>query len=125
MGLGVCSTHRATYAEVHAFERVLRERRAPGKRDAVRIEKLQAKMQEAAEAIDATMGPDDEDSRINPADTPAFQRNSTNSLAMGLPRPCCSAIIATSLFWSPSVDSGSCYFSDVKPDLVGAARLAS
>ena len=91
----------------------------------MRIEKLQAKLQEAAEAIDAAMGPDDEDSRINPADTPAFQRNSTNSLAMGLPRPCCSAKIATSLFRSPSVDSGSCYFSDVKPDLVGAARLAS
>ena len=56
----------------------------------MRIEKLQAKMQEAAEAIDAidaidaTMGPDDEDSRINPPNTPAFQRNSTNSLAMGV-----------------------------------------
>ncbi len=84
MGLGGCSTHRATYAAVQAFERLLRERRAPGKRDAVRIEKLQAKLQEAAQAIDAAMGPDDEDSRIHPADTPAFQRNSTNSLAMGV-----------------------------------------
>lgn len=125
MGVGGCSTHRATYAQVQAFERASRQRRTPGKRDAARIKKWQAKMQEAAQAIDAVMAADDEDSRINPPSTPAFQRNSTNSLAMGLPRPCCSAIIATSSFRSPSVDSGSCYFSDVKPDLVGAARLAS
>lgn len=51
----------ATYADLQAFQRAPRERRTPGKRDAVRIEKLQAKMQEVAEAIDAAMDADDED----------------------------------------------------------------
>ncbi|MBN9405521.1 MAG: ParB/RepB/Spo0J family partition protein [Burkholderiales bacterium] len=51
----------ATYADLQAFQRAPRERRTPGKRDALRIEKLQAKMQEVAEAIDAAMDADDED----------------------------------------------------------------
>ncbi|ODS92565.1 MAG: chromosome partitioning protein ParB [Comamonas sp. SCN 65-56] len=51
----------ATYADLQAFQRAPRERRTPGKRDALRIEKLQAKMQELAEAIDAAMEADDEE----------------------------------------------------------------
>ncbi|MDX4953637.1 ParB/RepB/Spo0J family partition protein [Delftia acidovorans] len=50
-----------TYADLHAFQRAPKERRTPGKRDALRIEKLQTKMQEVAEAIDAAMEADDED----------------------------------------------------------------
>lgn len=51
----------ATYADLQAFQRARRERRTPSKRDAQRIEKLQAKMQELGEAIDAAMEADDED----------------------------------------------------------------
>ncbi len=51
----------ATYADLQAFQRAPRERRTPGKRDALRIEKLQAKMREVAEALDAAMEADDED----------------------------------------------------------------
>ena len=51
----------ATYADLQAFQRAPRERRAPGKRDALRIEKLQAKMREVAEALDAAIDADDED----------------------------------------------------------------
>ena len=51
----------ATYADLQAFQRAPRERRTPSKRNALRIEKLQAKMQEVAEAIDAAMDADDED----------------------------------------------------------------
>ncbi|WP_175866123.1 ParB/RepB/Spo0J family partition protein [Burkholderia contaminans] len=57
----VDATPGVTHADLHAFQRAPRERRAPGKRDAQRIEKLQAKMQEVAEAIDAAMDADDED----------------------------------------------------------------
>ena len=57
----VDATPDMTHADLHAFQRAPRERRAPGKRDAQRIEKLQAKMQEVAEAIDAAMDADDED----------------------------------------------------------------
>ncbi|CAQ44874.1 ParB/RepB/Spo0J family partition protein [Stenotrophomonas maltophilia] len=51
----------ATYADLHAFQRAPRERREPNKREAQRIEKLQAKMQKIAEAVDAAMDADDED----------------------------------------------------------------
>jgi ParB family chromosome partitioning protein len=51
----------ATYADLQAFQRAPRERRTPGKRDALRIEKLQAKMREVAEALDAAIEADDED----------------------------------------------------------------
>ena len=51
----------ATYADLQAFWRAPRERREPNKREAQRIEKLQAKMQEVAEAIDAVTDADDED----------------------------------------------------------------
>ncbi|MDH0735731.1 ParB/RepB/Spo0J family partition protein [Achromobacter spanius] len=51
----------ATYADLQAFQRAQKERRTPGKRDALRIEKLQAKMREVAAALDAAMEADDED----------------------------------------------------------------
>lgn len=51
----------ATYADLQAFQRAPRERREPGKREAQRIEKLQARMQEVAEAIDAAMDAEDQD----------------------------------------------------------------
>jgi ParB family transcriptional regulator, chromosome partitioning protein len=47
------ATPGMTHADLHAFQRAPRERREPNKREAQRIEKLQAKMQEVAEAIDA------------------------------------------------------------------------
>ena len=51
----------ATYADLQAFQRAPRERRTPSKRDTLRIEKLQAKMREVAEALDAAMDAEDED----------------------------------------------------------------
>ncbi|WP_323026264.1 ParB/RepB/Spo0J family partition protein [Castellaniella sp.] len=57
----VDATPGATHADLHAFQRAPRERREPNKREAARIEKLQAKMQEVAEAVDAAMEADDED----------------------------------------------------------------
>ena len=50
----------ATYADLQAFQRAPRERRVPGKREALRIEKLQAKMRDVAEALDAAMDAEDE-----------------------------------------------------------------
>ena len=55
------ATPGTTHADLHAFQRAPRERREPNKREAQRIEKLQAKMQEVAEAIDAATDADDED----------------------------------------------------------------
>jgi ParB family chromosome partitioning protein len=55
------ATPGVTHADLHAFQRAPRERREPSKREAQRIEKLQAKMQEVAEAIDAATDADDED----------------------------------------------------------------
>ena len=55
------ATPAMTHADLHAFLRAPRERREPNKREAQRIEKLQAKMQEVAEAIDAATDADDED----------------------------------------------------------------
>jgi len=57
----VDATPAATHADLQAFQRAPRERRAPGRREALRIEKLQAKMQELGEAIDAAMDAEDED----------------------------------------------------------------
>jgi len=51
----------ARYADLQTFQRAPRERREPSKREAQRIEKLQAKMQEVAEAVDAAMEAEDED----------------------------------------------------------------
>ena len=50
-----------TYADMHSFQRAPREARAPNKREALRIEKLQEKMQAIGEAVDAAMDADDED----------------------------------------------------------------
>jgi len=55
------ATPGVTHADLHAFQRAPRERREPSKREAQRIEKLQAKMQEVAEAIDAATDADDEE----------------------------------------------------------------
>ena len=57
----VDATSGVTHADLHAFQRAPRERREPNKREAARIEKLQAKMQEVAEAVDAATDADDED----------------------------------------------------------------
>lgn len=51
----------AAYADLQAFQRAPREQREPNKREALRIEKLQAKMREVAEALDAAMDAEDED----------------------------------------------------------------
>ncbi|MGE0315740.1 MAG: ParB N-terminal domain-containing protein [Lautropia sp.] len=56
----VDTTPAATYADLQAFQRAPRERRTPGKREAQRIEKLQAKIQDVAEAIDAAMDADED-----------------------------------------------------------------
>jgi len=57
----VDATPGVTHADLHAFQRAPRERSEPTKREAQRIEKLQAKMQELAAAVDAAMDADDED----------------------------------------------------------------
>lgn len=56
----VDATPGMTHADLQAFQRAPRERRSPNKRDAQRIEKLQAKMQEVAEAVDAALDDEDE-----------------------------------------------------------------
>lgn len=50
-----------THADLHAFQHAPRERRNPTKREAQRIEKLEAKMQAIGEAVDAATEVDDED----------------------------------------------------------------
>ncbi|MED5491729.1 MAG: ParB/RepB/Spo0J family partition protein [Pseudomonadota bacterium] len=57
----VDATPGVTHADLHAFQRAPRERREPNKREAARIEKLQTRMQELAEAVDAALDADDED----------------------------------------------------------------
>ncbi|MGO2712654.1 MAG: ParB/RepB/Spo0J family partition protein [Pseudomonas helleri] len=57
----VDATPNVTHADLHAFQRAPRERRAPNKREAARIEKLQAKLHELAEAVDDALDADDED----------------------------------------------------------------
>nr|WP_321270407.1 ParB N-terminal domain-containing protein [Alcaligenes faecalis] len=56
----VDATPGMTHADLQAFQRAPRERRNPNKRDAQRIEKLQTKMHELAEAVDAALDADDE-----------------------------------------------------------------
>lgn len=55
------ATPGMTHTDLHAFQRAPTERREPNKREAQRIEKLQTKMQEVAEAVDAAMDAEDED----------------------------------------------------------------
>lgn len=50
-----------THADLHAFQRTPRERREPTKREAQRIEKLQAKLHELAAAVDDALDADDEE----------------------------------------------------------------
>jgi len=57
----VDATPGVTHADLHVFQRAPRERREPNKREAQRIEKLQTKMHELAEAVDAALDADDED----------------------------------------------------------------
>ncbi|VFR23290.1 putative plasmid stabilization protein [plant metagenome] len=57
----VDATPNVTHADLHAFQRAPREHRAPNKREAARIEKLQAKLHELAEAVDTALDADDED----------------------------------------------------------------
>lgn len=57
----VDATPGMTHADLQAFQRAPRERRSPNKRDAQRIEKLQAKLHELAEAVDAALDADDEE----------------------------------------------------------------
>ena len=57
----VDATLGVTHADLHAFQRAPRERREPTKREAQRIEKLQAKMQEVGEALDAALEAEAED----------------------------------------------------------------
>ena len=57
----VDATPGVTHADLHAFQRAPRERREPNKREAQRIEKLQTKLHELAEAVDAALDADDEE----------------------------------------------------------------
>ncbi|ETD54444.1 ParB/RepB/Spo0J family partition protein [Pseudomonas aeruginosa] len=57
----VDATPSVTHADLHAFQRAPRERRAPNKREAARIEKLQTKLHELAAAVDDALDADDED----------------------------------------------------------------
>lgn len=57
----VDATPAMTHADLQAFQRAPRERREPTKREAQRIQKLQARMQAIGEAVDAAMEEDDED----------------------------------------------------------------
>jgi len=53
----VDATPGVTHADLHAFQRAPRERREPTKREAQRIEKLQAKVQAIGEALDDALVP--------------------------------------------------------------------
>lgn len=57
----VDATPNVTHADLHAFQRAPRERREPNKREAARIEKLQARKHELAEAVDAALDAEDEE----------------------------------------------------------------
>ncbi|QOL13478.1 ParB/RepB/Spo0J family partition protein [Dickeya dianthicola] len=57
----VDATPSVTHADLHAFQRAPRARREPNKREAARIEKLQARKHELAEAVDAALDAEDEE----------------------------------------------------------------
>ncbi len=57
----VDATPAVTHADLQAFQRAPKERRNPTKREAGRIEKLQAKLHELAEAVDAALDTDEEE----------------------------------------------------------------
>ncbi|WP_396956437.1 ParB N-terminal domain-containing protein [Nitrosomonas sp.] len=56
----VDATPGVTHSDLHAFQRAPQERRTPTKREAQRIEKLQAKLHALAEAVDDALDADDE-----------------------------------------------------------------
>ncbi|EOX9049985.1 TPA: ParB N-terminal domain-containing protein [Pseudomonas aeruginosa] len=57
----VDATPGVTHADLHVFQQAPRERRSPNKREAQRIEKLQTKLHELAEAVDTALDADDEE----------------------------------------------------------------
>lgn len=57
----VDATPGTTHADLQLFQRATRQRRNPNKREAARIEKLQTKLHELAEAVDAALDADDEE----------------------------------------------------------------
>ncbi|MGC6717364.1 ParB N-terminal domain-containing protein [Pseudomonas aeruginosa] len=57
----VDATPGVTYADLHAFQRAPQERREPTKREAQRIEKLQAKVQAIGETLNDALDAEDED----------------------------------------------------------------
>ncbi|WP_121334309.1 ParB/RepB/Spo0J family partition protein [Pseudomonas aeruginosa] len=57
----VDATPGTTHADLQAFQRAPRQRHSPNKREAQRIEKLQTKLDELAEAVDAALDADDEE----------------------------------------------------------------
>lgn len=57
----VDATPAATYADLQTFQRAPRERRNPTKREADRMEKLEAKMQTIGEELDMALEDDDEE----------------------------------------------------------------
>ncbi|MFO2370687.1 ParB N-terminal domain-containing protein [Pseudomonas aeruginosa] len=57
----VDATPGVTHADLHAFQRAPKERREPTKREAQRIEKLQAKVQAIGEALDDALDAEDEE----------------------------------------------------------------
>ncbi|SFY03411.1 ParB/RepB/Spo0J family partition protein [Azotobacter vinelandii] len=57
----VDATPAVTHADLHAFQRAPQERREPTKREAQRIEKLQAKLHALAAAVDDALDAEDED----------------------------------------------------------------
>ncbi len=56
----VDATPGVTHADLRAFQRAPKERREPNKRETQRIEKLQTKLHELAEAVDAALEAEDE-----------------------------------------------------------------
>jgi ParB family chromosome partitioning protein len=61
VGHGWMPCRALTHADLHAFQNAPRERREPNKREAARIEKLQTRLQELAEAVEDALDADDED----------------------------------------------------------------
>ena len=57
----VDATPGVTHADLHAFQHAPRERHEPTRREAQRIKKLQTKMQEVGEALDAALEAEDEE----------------------------------------------------------------
>ena len=91
----VDATPGMTHADLHAFQRAPRERREPNKREAQRIEKLQAKMLYLATVIDRILG-------LPEGSIELVDRNTLEALACALDltnsplNPCCKACASRS-----------------------------